>query len=231
MKKKLLIIVPLVLVIAAASCWVYFESGLVQYPIFWAYQFPSDAELERIEDHQQKIEACTVPDEIIAQMSTDALLETFLTYPLMWNPVEQLLSQTSFSFWFKTMKTDHHFGLEELAQREDLCESILRGYKRIPLYKGKLDQSLDYDQKRVAYKKAYDDRDKMVYLELLAAVVDITGDEPAKVALREKFEQACKEKERYEVYGGPPYTTIYFYAAHVESVRKQMEAGTYGKKS
>lgn len=229
MKKKLLMAVPLMLILVALGWWVYFHSGLVQYPIFWAYQFPSEAELEKIEDYEDKVQACAIPQKTIDKMTTGALLQSFLNYPLAQNPLDLLTSNTAYHFWLENLKTQHQVGVDALLAREDLCNAILKCYRKIPLYKNSIDEKLSWNDKKVLYANQYKNVEHMVSLEVLSALMDIGGDGADQAALREELERKYNEKKQYQFYDGPPYTSIYFFAAQMEQNRKQMETREINK--
>lgn len=218
MRKKLLIAVPLMVVLLAAGWWVYFYSGLVQYPIFWAYQFPSEAELEKLH-FEEKVELCAVPEETISKMTTDALLETYLDYPNI--NFFRFFSHTFFySDWFEDLKTNHYFGMAELMEREDLCKSILKRYKGIQLYKKPIDQNLSWEKQLALYPKELQGAIDMFFLELLAAQYDLNDGDRVKETLRKTIEKRVEEKSNYDAYS-MPYQDIYYRALDNERSKQR----------
>ena len=222
MKKNLLLIVPLVLVAIAIGCWTYFSNSTNQYPITTPYVYPSEEEIKKAWVYSEQIKVCSIPDEIIAQMSTDALLEAYLDYPLInfW----LFTSHTFFySDWFEFLKTNHHFGMAELIEREDVCNSILKRYKGIQLYKGSVDDSLSLDELDTMYPKERQDSIDLFFLELLAAQFDLNNGDKVKESLRKAIENKTQQKEKYMFYAHVPQYNIYYKA--LENERLKQDAG------
>ena len=225
MKKKLLLIATLVLVVVAVGCWAYFSNSTNQYPITKPYVYPSEEEIKKAWVYSEQIKVCSIPDEIIAQMSTDALLEAYLDYPFInfW----RFSTHTFFySDWFEDLKTNHHFGMAELMEREDVCESILKRYKSIKLYKKPIDQNLSWDERLARYPKEIQGAIDMFFLELLAAQFDLDDGDRVRETLRKTIEKKVAEKSNYDAYI-MPQATIYQRALDNERSKQNMPGG-YG---
>ena len=210
MKKKLLIIVPLVMVVVIA---LYIGIGINKYPITTPFQFPDKAELKGMTG-EERIEACSIPDKIIAQMSTDALLEAYLDYPLRLVPD----SFEKYVRCFEWLRDNHHFGLAELLERKDLCKSIVKRYKSIELYRGPVDKSLDWQEREIVYKEQYEDIYRMKVLEFLSSQIDLDGIGNSKLALKKELERKYNEKRQLELYKGDQTESMYYYMLNIEKI-------------
>ncbi len=92
------------------------------YPITEAYAYkvlPGSEEWESFYTAEQKLEACYVPTELMEQMTTEALVETILNYPLLvdmyvYNSIELGIQAVS----------SHFGGIEELMTRPDAMEVL-----------------------------------------------------------------------------------------------------------
>lgn len=85
-----------------------------RYPVL-----PGSDEWKALDSHADKVSACAIPDEVIERMSTEALLDSVLSYPLLgdiylWDTVSQGLEAVSSGF----------NGLQELMEREDISRVL-----------------------------------------------------------------------------------------------------------
>ncbi len=85
-----------------------------RYPVL-----PGSDEWKALDSHADKVSACAIPDEILERMSTEALLDSVLNYPLLgdiylWDTVPQGLEAVSSGF----------NGLQELMEREDISRVL-----------------------------------------------------------------------------------------------------------
>jgi len=69
--------------------------------------------------HQEMIDACEIPEETLRQMTTQALLESVLNYPLLGD----VLAYDDSEAGFEAM-VDSFRGLEEFLSREDAAEVL-----------------------------------------------------------------------------------------------------------
>ena len=92
------------------------------YTITEAYVYPVQPGTEAwasFESHQEMIDACEVPEETLRQMTTQALLESVLNYPLLGD----VLAYDDSEAGFEAM-VDSFRGLEEFLSREDAAEVL-----------------------------------------------------------------------------------------------------------
>ena len=87
MKGKLLFVIVLLLCLAGllAACG---QQQATEYTITEPYQYPivpETAEWRELKGLDAKIEACEVPEEILENITTEALFQTVLDYPLLIN--------------------------------------------------------------------------------------------------------------------------------------------------
>lgn len=113
-------------------------------------------------------EACTVPDELAAQMSTKALVETFIAHPLSGN----IFAFSSYHDAFISLKDRHLLGLTELMGREDLDEALLEKYREIPVCTAKIPDEMPYETLYTIYENEIEDGRQLDLLDVLAAEID-----------------------------------------------------------
>lgn len=141
------------------------------YTIFTPYAYPvvpGTSEWGALRGHVPKMRACYVPDELVGQMSTDALLETFLTHPL----ADELFLHDSYHNGFLFLKDAYHIGLAELMEREDLDEAVLKKYREIPICTVEPPDDMSVDLLYQTYQKEFDDIWRIDLLEVIAAEID-----------------------------------------------------------
>lgn len=102
------------------------------YTITEAYQYPvvpGTPEWAEFETLDQMISACEIPDAILVAMSTEALIETVMSYPLNLNVIAFNTPKQGFD-----SVASYCNGLQELMGRQDLTASmdayISGGYSR-----------------------------------------------------------------------------------------------------
>lgn len=90
------------------------------------YEFPIDensSEWKEYDSHDEMIEACTIPEEVLQNASTEQLLEMVLDYPLLcdiylYDTVEEGIAKVASDF----------NGFQELMSRADFEENVLGRY-------------------------------------------------------------------------------------------------------
>lgn len=98
----------------------------VNYTIDTPYDYPvrpGMPEWAEFTDHQQMIDACEIPENILCVMSTEALVETVLDYPLLIT----LYAYEDFSEGFYVLANEFN-GMQELLQRPDGAEVLMERY-------------------------------------------------------------------------------------------------------
>ena len=100
-----------------------------EYTITIPYDYPvrpGTPEWAEFTDHQQMIDACEIPESILHSMTTEALVDTVLDYPLF---INIYLSDTTTSNGYENAKEVFN-GLTELANRPDAASILLDKYQK-----------------------------------------------------------------------------------------------------
>ena len=230
MKKKILLLCLLVLPVAALILGrVTLYDNPSPYTITKPFVFP---ELADTMSDREKIAAHSIAPEIVSQMTTDALLETFLTYPNFQYPFGYI--SVFYREWLALYEKAPDFGLSELMKREDLAESILKRYRHIPIYKGDIPTDLTWigymfgDEMSDAYKTIFGNVDKINRLELLAGLMDLTGDDKVTVNLLKEIEKKTEKRAKYDNgLGGAPDNYFYERVVSNEATRKKLRGNSF----
>lgn len=137
MKKRFRIFMFLVMVLTLVLPISSFaaESTIPQYKINDPYVYPVKPGMDewlKLDDHVKKIEACQIPTDILSNMSTDALIETVLSYPLL----PEMYAWDSPANGYNAIKSQFN-GLKELSIRTDATEKLSNLKSSLSLSKGK----------------------------------------------------------------------------------------------
>lgn len=114
---KRIIVVMLCILIFVVGC----KKGST-YTITEPYQYPvvpGMAEWKDLKSLQEKSEACQIPDDILSHMTTDALVETVMYYPLYINAFAYDIPKIGLSHI-----KEYYNGLQELYTRDDAIEKM-----------------------------------------------------------------------------------------------------------
>ena len=152
-----------------------------RYTVTQPYQYPvvpGMAEWKGIDS----VKDCRVPDKLISQMTTKALLETVLTHPL----IDTLFMYSTPSGGFSIIKDTYHCGLAELMARADLAQVIYERYIELDyVYEDILrwgDDVYSYETITTVFSKEWTDWHQIKYLEAFA--VQMKLDEGGKAHAR-----------------------------------------------
>lgn len=148
--------VKIFLFVCALSCSLFSKGQQV---IDVPYDFPIKPGTEKWKEFktgQEMVAACQIPAEILQRMSTDALAETCLNYPLA-------LDYSAYNDERVGIRSviNKFNGLQELAKRPDGALALIKLYKDMPI-----------DTKRVRISTRLKDNGSILhtaYLELLLA--------------------------------------------------------------
>lgn len=77
-------------------------------------------------NHVEMIEACRIPDDILNNMSSEELLQAFLSYPI----IADIIAFNTYRQGFETMLEESD-ALRELMKREDRASVILNYYQQL----------------------------------------------------------------------------------------------------
>jgi len=96
-------------------------SDVYDYPIK-----PGTDEWKAFGSHEEMLKACQIPEEILHRMSTTALVETVLNYPL----IMDWLAYDTFEIGIESVRKQFN-GLSELLSRNDAGVSLMALYQTI----------------------------------------------------------------------------------------------------
>lgn len=95
----------------------------VDYTITTPYEYPVTPLMDKwkeFESHLEMIDACQIPDDILPHLSTAALAETVLNYPLL----SDMLAWSDSNLGYQSVVSNFN-GLNELLSREDGMDYLL----------------------------------------------------------------------------------------------------------
>ena len=101
------------------------EGDLDRYPIDESYEYPivpGTDEWKALDNNIDKMRVCMIPEDVLNRMTTEALLETVLSYPLIANMLIWETTQQGYEVILRNFN-----GLQELVERDDL-DSVLETY-------------------------------------------------------------------------------------------------------
>lgn len=103
------------------------EGELDKYPIDEPYEYPvvpGTDEWKALDNNIDKLRVCMIPEDILRRMTTEALLESLLSYPMMVNMFVWEVPQKGYEYILRNFN-----GLQELVEREDFGD-VLDAYSR-----------------------------------------------------------------------------------------------------
>lgn len=101
------------------------DNGEIEYPIT-----TKDKKWKDFTSHEEMVNACTIPNELLEEMTTEELVELMMDYPLM----SDLLLFDDIQAGFEVMSHDSNI-LGELQKREDGAEKLLTRYTEFKIKK------------------------------------------------------------------------------------------------
>lgn len=87
---------------------------------------PGSSEWESFTTKQEMLDVCQVPEDKLSNMTTEALLETVINYPL----INDYMAFNSYEDACNVMSSDFN-GFRELLSREDLTSVLLTKYSSV----------------------------------------------------------------------------------------------------
>lgn len=98
----------------------YFPEGYIgyRYPVV-----PGTDEWNSLKTHQDKVDACQIPQEVLATMSTAELVETILAYPLNCD----MFAYNDINTGYSIVK-EHFNGMIELERRDNATNELVMKY-------------------------------------------------------------------------------------------------------
>ena len=96
------------------------------------YDFPVKPGMEEwkaFASHEEMLKACQIPEPLLRKMSTAALVETVLNYPLYWTTIISNSAGTQQGF---SVLVSQFNGIQELLKRKDAGSELLLKYHFMP---------------------------------------------------------------------------------------------------
>lgn len=178
-----------------------FLSESYVYPVI-----PGTDEWKELQTHEEMLEVSQIPDDILCQMTTEALVQTVLDYPLS---LDMLLFDT-YKQGFKAVYGGFN-GLRELVDRKDSGSELLKRYKAISVPRNILSDE---------GSKAYFD---LAWLEIILAQQEIRDTMSLEALRLLDSEVKQKSNERIsmpDIYGS--LKTYYYYAMNENDTSRQI---------
>jgi hypothetical protein len=153
------------------------------------YDFPTKPgtpEWAKFQSHEDMINGCQIPEDILKIMSTKALVKTCITYPLFGD----IIGSSDIQFRFGHMVSNFN-GLKELLQRSDVAEAALQEY---------IDMS-DLDSQEA---NSINEKWRFMYLEILLsqpAIIDNLSIIKKKRLMHEAVKKYSAKSNQPEIYG------------------------------
>ncbi len=176
---------------------------------------PGTEEWKDLNSQTEKVEVCQIPDKILSEMSTDALIETCLSYPLFGG----IMAYSNIQQGFERVSSRFN-GLQKLLNQSDAGIKLFTKYKGIDPegYDGNwsLEQKGNY-----AFQ--------LIYIEsLLAQQAILSSLQYADLIslLRESIQKFQSKQKHPEVYGSLSQTSVTFVIART---MKQLNENQFEK--
>lgn len=120
--KWVLLLVVLIVISLLVVCIVKVAANSQSKEITVAYEYPivpGTDEWKQLDTHVKMLEACQIPEEILENLTTQALVETVMNYPLL---VEMFAYDTA-EAGYQAVYNNFN-GLRELQERSDAIECL-----------------------------------------------------------------------------------------------------------
>jgi hypothetical protein len=154
----------------------------------WNYPAqPGTTEWSKLKTKKEKIDVCQIPDQKLAKMSTDTLIKTCFSHPLL----PDIFFYDNLKVGFES-KLSTFNGFKELLLRKDVGTSLIKFYKKM---EPNLSNKPDLGDPNSTFK--------FVFVELLLAhpslIVNLTENQKKEI-LKETLKKYNDKKENPEVY-------------------------------
>lgn len=126
MNNKKIVVTILAGLLCASCIFLYVLANNRAYTIDASYEFtmtPEDEEWENIKTKGMALSHCQIPDDILEEMTTEALVETVLDYPF----ITDYFAYNSYLEAAKVFEREFN-GFEELFKRKDATAALLDAY-------------------------------------------------------------------------------------------------------
>lgn len=164
------------------------------------YDFPikrGGDEWNKLENYQAKRDACQIPSAMLSSLSTEALIATYLNYPILGD----LMVFSTLQQGVEKLKENFN-GADELLQRKDVGKKLLEKYQAMKA------ASIDPDWSLVEKGEF---SFKMMAIEILLAQENVLSSlDPSsrKYLLKLAHDKLDEKKKNQEVYGYLSYCTV-----------------------
>ena len=158
---------------------------------------PGMPEWAEFTNHQQMINACEIPETILHSMTTEALVDTVLNYPLWIDPY--LHDDINYGF---SLMANHFNGMTELMTREEASDLLLERYQQTEILNPVMLHSIDVED--YFYLSNIE---LMLAQEVFYSSLDEESQTILTVEAEEKYEQRSKYPEKY---GTITQSTFYY---------------------
>lgn len=139
----------------------------------------------------------SIPEEICKQMTTEALLESCLTYPDLLGWRSHHAATNIFPEW-----NEYDIQFDELFSREDFPEVMYKVYSKEKFYKIEPYESLSEDER----KKVDEYEERLMYMEFFMFQMELeTNDNPYKSRLLKEIEEKKQQKTELDWPRQPSY--------------------------
>lgn len=161
-----------------------------------AYDYPvkpGTDEWASFTSHTEMLDACQIPESVIENMSTSALVETVLNYPL----ASDMIFHNDIQAGFEAVST-HFNGIQELMSREDAATELISAYKSLDLSAVSEDWTV--------LQRVHFVWEKVILLEMLLAqpdIIDKMSETQYVDLLLQIRENSAIKQQKQEFYGGP----------------------------
>lgn len=164
-KRRTLVLLCVAACVAVGGyCW--YQGGQRQYTITTPVEFPviPEGEHPKYRETEAAAKFYWIDQEVIDQMTTEALLETYLACP---DTIQLFLANSRIS-GFRKIVNEYHYGVAELLVREDLPQVLLSRYLQTEVFK--------YDpeeDEHAFFKKESHIVWELRYMEIMAACLNL----------------------------------------------------------
>lgn len=117
---KLLVICTVIICLLGA--FIFFKNETEQYSVTEAYIYPilpGSDEWNEFASLEERVAACQIPEDILYEMTTEALVESVVSCPI----ISFMFAHNTVEFGFNQVK-GYYNGLAELCEREDALEEL-----------------------------------------------------------------------------------------------------------
>lgn len=152
---------------------------------------PGMAEWEKLNSGKEMLDACQIPEEILKNMTSQALAETCINYPLYIDYLAVNDEREGISLIINDFN-----GLKELSEREDGYKELIDTYKKIPILNSKT--KVNAKQENSPFQ--------IIFVELIlgdnAFMNKMNADDLVhlKAAVLEKYQNKVDNDEVYSLY-------------------------------